>query len=342
MSESSQFDSSEQSEEEIIINSRRSNRNRGNRDYRRSINQVSIPFSQLPETLKKFVSETSWVTWSVAKKQSYQQMFANPNSFFYRNRPPGESQKIGPFSQQEEKLFVERLNYFREKLGIHDGMWGYFAVGIPGRLGYQCSSYYRMLLQEKKLADKNYKVEETGKLKCLHRNRTTIPKESAKILEEEAIAYILNCSSLNDQQIDTLKKKSKKRPLKNNEISEIEEPQHSPLRETRIPHPRKPQNDFTSADPVFEENSEEESEPDTSDIGFSPYYGAQDQITKKPMRRPTISPYGYMFDYETWLDIINNRIPTPSNVEICLEKDLVEINDENYPKYKFDIINVFS
>jgi hypothetical protein len=81
-------------------------------------------------------------------------MLANPNTFFYRNRLPGDAQKFGSFTPQERDQFMERIRYFREDLQIEDGVWGLFAVPILGRLGYQCSNFYRVLLQEGKISDR--------------------------------------------------------------------------------------------------------------------------------------------------------------------------------------------
>lgn len=42
--------------------------------------------------------------------------------------------------------------------------WGTFSMNIPGRVGYQCSNYYRALIQKGEIEDKNYFFE-NGKLK---------------------------------------------------------------------------------------------------------------------------------------------------------------------------------
>jgi len=34
--------------------------------------------------------------------------------------------------------------------------WGLFSMDIPGRVGYQCSKYYRKMVKEKKIYDPNY------------------------------------------------------------------------------------------------------------------------------------------------------------------------------------------
>lgn len=70
--------------------------------------------------------------WSEARIRAYQGMKKNPNAYFYRFNAPGETQKNGPWSKEEHKLFMERLAEFGA-----DGQWGIFSTSIPGRVGYQ-------------------------------------------------------------------------------------------------------------------------------------------------------------------------------------------------------------
>lgn len=38
----------------------------------------------------------------------------------------------------EKKLFFDRM----KEVGVN-GQWGIFSMAIPGRVGYQCSNFYR-------------------------------------------------------------------------------------------------------------------------------------------------------------------------------------------------------
>ncbi len=40
--------------------------------------------------------------------------------------------------QEERALFFQRV----EEIGVN-GQWGIFSMVIPGRVGYQCSNFYR-------------------------------------------------------------------------------------------------------------------------------------------------------------------------------------------------------
>ena len=72
--------------------------------------------------------------WSEARIRAYQGMKKNPNAYFYRFNAPGETQKNGPWSKEEDELFMRRLREFGA-----DGQWGIFSMTIPGRVGYQVS-----------------------------------------------------------------------------------------------------------------------------------------------------------------------------------------------------------
>lgn len=72
--------------------------------------------------------------WSEARVRAYQSMKKNPNSYFYRFNAPGEMQRNGPWSKEEDEAFMKRLNEFGA-----DGQWGIFSMTIPGRVGYQVS-----------------------------------------------------------------------------------------------------------------------------------------------------------------------------------------------------------
>lgn len=153
--------------------------------------------SIIPNNLKVYVSQEIWSSWSNIRRDSFKQIIKNPNSFFYRNRPPGEPQKYGPFTQAEEKIFVQRLKYFREELGIKDGLWGYFAVPLEGRVGYQCSNYYRKMIQDGKIRDDNYEVMPDGKLRYTFGGNkfsiNSVPTDVIEKLQEEAFAFIKQC-----------------------------------------------------------------------------------------------------------------------------------------------------
>lgn len=141
-----------------------------------------------PQTFKapcpKGVSPEEWSTWSDARKHSYLQMRENPNSYLYRNLPPGEVQKNGKWSKEETKLFLERLEEFH-KMGIYEGKWGIFSQKIPGRVGYQCSNYYRKLILDGVIKDDLYRKDADGNIHF--KDRQSYQKKSWRAINGEPI-----------------------------------------------------------------------------------------------------------------------------------------------------------
>ncbi|OHT00899.1 hypothetical protein TRFO_32337 [Tritrichomonas foetus] len=147
----------------------------------------NLKYDEIPEQLRQYVTEEVWESYYPARRESFVKMFQNPNSFFYRNRPPGDPQIFGAFTSQEEELFIQRINYFRNDLKIYDRLWGLFAVPFKGRLGYQCMNFYRHLIDIGVL--KKCKPKADG----MRRSRGTVAPEVIKQLEQEAFAFIKEC-----------------------------------------------------------------------------------------------------------------------------------------------------
>lgn len=47
--------------------------------------------------------------WSAVKKKAYKQRIHNPNTYYYRFNEDGEEPKTGPWSAEEKRIFMERL-----------------------------------------------------------------------------------------------------------------------------------------------------------------------------------------------------------------------------------------
>ena len=82
----------------------------------------------------------------------------NENAYYYRFNAPGEAQATGKVSEEEKAIFLKLVSE-----GV-DYKWGIFSKRMPGRVGYQCSNFYRQLIKNGELKDENYIVE-NGKLK---------------------------------------------------------------------------------------------------------------------------------------------------------------------------------
>ncbi|RIA97618.1 hypothetical protein C1645_852966 [Glomus cerebriforme] len=68
--------------------------------------------------------------------------FEYNNHHLFRNVCSNEPQKKGKWSEEEDILFMNRLEEFG-----HHGPWGEFSLVIPGRSGYQCRDHYKALVK---------------------------------------------------------------------------------------------------------------------------------------------------------------------------------------------------
>lgn len=98
-------------------------------------------FKFIPIDLKA-LAQGSTDGWSEARIRAFKTRESNPNSYYYRFNDPGETQGKGKWSDEERDLFMKRL----KEIGPEAG-WGTFSMKIPGRVGYQCSNFYRQLIE---------------------------------------------------------------------------------------------------------------------------------------------------------------------------------------------------
>jgi hypothetical protein len=204
----------------------------------------------------------------------------NPNAYYYRFNDPGEAQRNGPWTKQEVDLFYKRM----EEVGV-SGNWGVFAMAIPGRVGYQCSNFYRQLIETNKIKDPNYVVDEKGKAHFLFKNgkRGRKPKEG----DEEG-------KEGNDKPEFIKRKHRKKRKIlgaNNDDDNEEGEDEDGDDEEYR-PHGGGSRRRDSDED-------EENNGPDPN----NPLPGFIDAITLEEVVKPAISPYGHVMSY---VNLINN------------------------------------
>ena len=98
---------------------------------------------------------------SKAKETARRLFHKNPNAYFYRHTAPGVPRKFDssePWTKEEEELFLKTA----EKFGAGD-KWGLFSSYIPGRIGYQCSQYYRKhMIKNCLIQDPNFAFTSSG------------------------------------------------------------------------------------------------------------------------------------------------------------------------------------
>jgi len=117
----------------------------------------------------KGIDEATWQSWSDARRSSYLRADSYPNAYYYRHLPPGEKQKNGGWTNAEKQQFLQRVKEFRGNSTTMSGDWGMFSLAIPGRVGYQCSNFYRKLVESGEIYDSAYVKGEGGKLHHISR-----------------------------------------------------------------------------------------------------------------------------------------------------------------------------
>ncbi|KAJ2798560.1 hypothetical protein H4R20_004778, partial [Coemansia guatemalensis] len=112
--------------------------------------------------------------WSEARIKAFKAIKTKPNTYYYRFNAPGEEQRTGQWTAEEQRLFHGRL----KEIGAN-GQWGIFSMTIPGRVGYQCSNYYRYLVENRLIHDPNYVLDEKGKAHYLFTTKKKNPDGTA-------------------------------------------------------------------------------------------------------------------------------------------------------------------
>merc|ERR1712130_804658 len=108
--------------------------------------------------------------WSAARVQAWKNKEVNPNAYYYRFNDPGESQKNGRIGMDEHKIFMERIM----ECGVNTH-WGTFSKKIPGRVGYQCSNYWRQMMKDQWVKDPNYWIRGDGSFQFKRAKKGSIP-----------------------------------------------------------------------------------------------------------------------------------------------------------------------
>ncbi|KAJ2824383.1 hypothetical protein IWW50_003354 [Coemansia erecta] len=112
--------------------------------------------------------------WSEARIKAFKAIKTKPNTYYYRFNAPGEEQRTGQWTPEEQRQFHARL----KEIGAN-GQWGIFSMTISGRVGYQCSNYYRYLVENRLIHDPNYVLDEKGKAHYLFTTKKKNPDGTA-------------------------------------------------------------------------------------------------------------------------------------------------------------------
>ena len=296
--------------------------------------------------------------WSDARKKAWKNRKTAQNAYFYRFNVPGQPQKNGKWTTSEHELFMKRVLSF----GVND-QWGIFSKSIPGRVGYQCSNYWRGLVKEGDVIDPNYYYDG----KKLHFKRHTkqfsikleyrkyaitikrdisgiwkpLPKkhplhptdEYCKQVQDALAGQHLNSSTNNNNKN---KNRNRKRKSNNDDSDEdFEGPQQKKKRRRRS---RKSRNDDDDDAVYFGKVEVKTNEEDDN-----PLPDFKDIITGSSIIKPAISPYGHVLGYDTWTKILRTtkqKNTCPFTWQKMTRRSLIKLTKDNIEQYRDKIVNI--
>jgi len=285
--------------------------------------------------------------WSDARKKAWKNRKTSPNAYFYRFNVPGQPQKNGKWSKEENKLFMKRVL----ECGVND-KWGIFSKVIPGRVGYVCSNQWSKLIKNGDVKDLNYYSD--GKKLRFHRNTKTTKisddfRRFAFVIVRDASGTFKNlpcrhpnhpsdefCKNLIEKlKIGLAGKNGKKR--KHNDENDEDFTVNNKKKKRRRNKKK------------YDDNDEDEfhckvSVDTTIKSGIdNPMPDFIDSITGENVIKPTISPYGHVLGYDTWTKILRTsktKNVCPFTVQKLTRRSLIKLTKENYEEYKDKIKNI--
>lgn len=269
------------------------------------------------------VDAKQWASWSDARKISYVQGERHPNAYYYRHLPKGEKQKNGAWSPDEKTLFFKRMKELRGNATTFGHDWGLFSLAIPGRVGYQCSNFYRLLLESGEMTDSSYVRGDDGKLHHIsrvHDGKVTSKKRKGKREEKDIEIVGQDRSRVKTYAVSDVNTFRLYRAAK------------GPIQSRR------------SAE--HDRSEEDEAAPSTTLSRYemwalqNPLPDKTDFITGDIIRVPAISPSGYVLDYNTWIESLSEKSVDPFTGQHLTKRQLVVITTENYPEYADKIRNL--
>ena len=308
--------------------------------------------------LDEALANESMEGWSEARIRAFKIRDQNPNAYYYRFNAPGEQQRNGGWSEEEHQMFMARL----KECGA-DGQWGIFSMAIPGRVGYQCSNYYRKLIDSGQLHDQNYTTDGTGKTHFKRKD-----KESKVDGDTENSPTLgLNADSKTSASVRANTRASAKATARADAKADIKaEINDDRDADTKADakadikadaNPTTPKSisayhnlPVVSSPMRYKATNTNTATPKkvTSEAPSSPHYENPlpefiDAITCAPVVRPAISPYGHVLSYATWLRCLlqgDRRNTCPLTNQPLHKRQLIFVTPENIEMYRDRIIGL--
>ncbi|KAJ3029628.1 hypothetical protein HDV00_009523 [Rhizophlyctis rosea] len=277
--------------------------------------------------------------WSDARVKAYRQIDSKPNSYYYRFNAPGEKQKNGVWTKAERELFFKRL----DEVGA-DGQWGLFSMSIPGRVGYQCSNFYRHLLKTGEIKDSNYLIDEKGNLSYLFGKKDG--KEGViRTHSKHGSGGAPRSSSSRSGSSKPTPASGKKRKRKSRygsddedgdgDIGDLFDEDDSGNYTCKVSWATTRRTRARLGDRGDGEDEDGEDQ--------NPLPGFIDPITLDEVVKPAISPYGHVMGYDNWIRCLNNEEKKnicPLTKKPLTKRELVVLTHENIAEYRDRIVNM--
>lgn len=277
--------------------------------------------------------------WSDARKKAWANRKTQQNGYFYRFNVPGQPQKNGKWTDAEHELFMKRVL----EIGVND-QWGIFSKKIPGRVGYQCSNYWRGLVKDGDVTDPNYHFDG----KKLHFKRhtkhfsispeyrkfaVTINKDASKVFTDLPAKHPKHPSDAYCREVEQalagqykdgeeVEKKSKKKTNKRKRKNENDEDGDGDDEEWSASKPSSKRRKRARRKKRNHDDDDEENDDDDNDASFycktdtTSNYDQNDEdeieelkdfidiMTGMKVQKPAISPHGHVLGYDTWTKIL--------------------------------------
>lgn len=284
--------------------------------------------------------------WSGARIKAWNNRERNENQYYYRFNAPGESQGEGKWSEQEHALFMATMESVKNgELKDAAGnvvpmyQWGSFSKAIPGRVGYQCSNYYRSLITQNKLEDENYQLDDQGKLRFNFKNKGFTRDEDGRMKKAPAVPKAPRVPKAPKAPKDNTKALEKKRAAEAKKKAKAE---------------AKAARDAEKEDKTFRSSckfdtirrsgrangtkkySDGDASEDEEDLG-PVLPGFMDPLTRMPIEEPAISPYGHVCGYEIWCKILRQegtKDTCPFTRQPLKRRQLVILTHDNITEYR--------
>ena len=264
--------------------------------------------------------------WSDARVKAWKNREKNENQYYYRFNAPGEKQANGSWTDEEHELFMNTIAALPD--GKADYEWGTFSKRIPGRVGYQCSNYYRTLVKNGVIKDSNYLVDEKGELRFNFKKKGFARMDQPEDGEERVFVRVVRVPKPKVAKAPKPKPKPKKKKKKDDDTA-----YHCSVGNTVV------RSSGRTAKRSYADGDNEDDDAEFEELPVLP--GFIDPITRLPVEEPTISPYGHVAGYETWCRILRNsdaRDVCPFTKQPLKRRELVKLTHENIAEYAPKIV----